>query len=143
LTAGKTAKETTLKKKHGVFFDFVVLMTAAIFTLAGCDNSNSGDNNEPELAAWAGTWNPVHDYLDNSGLDASFQAAYNALLDAAKEVYTSVQALRDMTKELAVTDIGSFVIQGDKIIFYDQKQTQKNPSGNVIETVTYAFKGIR
>ena len=98
---------------------------------------------QSELAKWNGTWNSVHDYLDDPGLDEAFQAAYDALPDAYKEVYTSVQALRDMTKALAVTDFGSFVIQGDKIIFYDPKQTQKNPSGNVIETVTYTFKGIR
>ncbi|MDR2343636.1 MAG: hypothetical protein LBD86_03805, partial [Spirochaetaceae bacterium] len=43
---------------------------------------------------------------------------------------------------IAQTDFGSFVIQDNKITFYQQKQTQKNPSGNVLETVSYTFKGI-
>jgi hypothetical protein len=41
------------------------------------------------------------------------------------------------------TDFDSFVIQGSTISFYGQKQTQKNPSGKVLETVSYAFKGIQ
>jgi uncharacterized repeat protein (TIGR02543 family) len=42
LTAGKTAKEQTMKKKHGAFFGFAVLLVTAIFALAGC-----GDNGDP------------------------------------------------------------------------------------------------
>jgi hypothetical protein len=34
-------KEQKMKTRHNVFFGFAVLMIAAIFTLAGCDNGNS------------------------------------------------------------------------------------------------------
>jgi Zn/Cd-binding protein ZinT len=130
-----------MKKRRGVFFGFAVMMIAAIFTSAGC-GTDGGDNNEPELAKWAGTWNPVYGYLDDPGLDASFQAQYDALEDDLKAMITSVQVLKDFAKTIAQTDFGSFVIQGDKITFYDQKADAENPSGNVIETVTYTFKGI-
>jgi Zn/Cd-binding protein ZinT len=108
---------------------------------AGCDND--GGDPEPELAKWAGTWNPVHGYLDDSGLDASFQAQYDALPEAAKTQLqvASLADLRTMTKRIAQTDFGSFVIKGDTITFYDQKANTENPSGKVIEIVTYTFKG--
>jgi hypothetical protein len=35
-----------MKKRHGVFFGFAVLLITAIFTLAGCDNGNSGTTEE-------------------------------------------------------------------------------------------------
>jgi Zn/Cd-binding protein ZinT len=117
----------------------ILALTLCLFIL-NCKNES---DDEPELAKWAGTWNPIYGYLDDSGLDAIFQSQYDALPDAYKTQITSVDALRNMTKALAQTDFGSFVIQGDKITFYDQKQTQKNPLGNVVETVTYTFKGIK
>ena len=43
MTAGKTAKEIDMRKRHGVFFGFAVLLITAIFTLAGCD-SNGGED---------------------------------------------------------------------------------------------------
>jgi Zn/Cd-binding protein ZinT len=106
----------------------------------------ASEEKEPEeevysLAEWNGTWNSIHDYLSDTELDDTFQAVYDALPDAYKTVYTSMQALRDMTISLAVTDFGSFVVQGDTITFYEE-QTQENPSGTVLETVTYTYKGI-
>ena len=39
-----------MKKKHGVFFGFAVLLITAIFTWAGCDNDGGGgDDNGPGL----------------------------------------------------------------------------------------------
>jgi Zn/Cd-binding protein ZinT len=131
-----------MRKRYGVFFGFAVLMIAAIFTLTGCDtNDGDDDNNEPELAKWAGTWNGIYDYLDDPGLYASFQVQYDALPEAAKTAYPTVEALREFAKDVARADFHSFVIQGDKITFYDQKANTKNPSGNILETVTYTFKG--
>jgi Zn/Cd-binding protein ZinT len=121
-------------KALNIGFVVVVLLTISCF---------SGGDPEPELAKWAGTWNPIHDYLDDPGLNASFQAQYDALPDSYKTQIQSVDALRTFAKVIAETDFGSFVIQGNKITFYDQKQTQKNPSGNVIDTVTYTFKGTQ
>jgi hypothetical protein len=37
-----------MKKRHGIFFGFAVLMIAAIFTLAGCDSDGSSENTEPK-----------------------------------------------------------------------------------------------
>jgi Zn/Cd-binding protein ZinT len=135
LGGGKDRKGDTMKKRHDVFFGFAVMMIAAIFTSAGCGNGES------ELAKWNGTWNGVYDYLDDPGLDASFQAQYDALIPDYQEYYGSVQGLRDFAKAVALTDFGSFVVQGNTITFYDQKANAENPSGDVIETVTYTFKG--
>ncbi|MDR3116114.1 MAG: hypothetical protein LBU25_11420 [Treponema sp.] len=35
-----------MRKRHGVFFGFAVLMIAAIFTLAGCDTNDGGDDDD-------------------------------------------------------------------------------------------------
>ena len=40
-----------MKKRHGVFFGFAVLLITAIFTLAGCDTSTNG---KPDI--FEGTW---------------------------------------------------------------------------------------
>jgi hypothetical protein len=47
LDGGKDRKEKTMKRKHGVFFGFAVLMIAAMFTVAGCGDSGSGDPTTP------------------------------------------------------------------------------------------------
>jgi Zn/Cd-binding protein ZinT len=133
-------------KRTGFYGVLGKTLSIGLFVLVvlsvGCDTGNTGDN-DPELAKWAGTWNPVYWYLDDSGLDASFQAQYDALPEAAKTMMqvTSLDDLRDMTMRIAETDFGSFVIKGNTITFYEQKANAKNPSGNVIETVTYTFKG--
>jgi Zn/Cd-binding protein ZinT len=110
---------------------------------AGCDNG--GGDTEPELAAWNGTWNSIHNYYDDAGLADTLQAQYDGLPEPQKSALgiASFDDYKAVITQLAETDCGSFVVQGDTITFYDQKQTQKNPSGNVIETVTYAYKGIR
>jgi Zn/Cd-binding protein ZinT len=107
------------------------------FVLIGCPND--GGDPEPELAEWNGTWNPIHDYLDDAGLKASFQAQMDAL--PPEYGITDVNQLITFAKVIAETDFGSFVIAGNTITFYEQKQTQENPSGKVIDTVTYTFKG--
>jgi Zn/Cd-binding protein ZinT len=96
----------------------------------------------PNLSEWAGTWNPVHWYFDETEIAAILQAQYDALPEENKQA-TTFEAFIAFVKTIARTDFGSFAIQGNKITFYDQKQTQKNPSGTVSETVTYTFKGIR
>jgi Zn/Cd-binding protein ZinT len=139
---GKDRREKTMKKRHGVFFGFAVLMITAIFILTGCPN-DGGSNDEPELAKWAGTWNSIYDYFDDPGLAATFQTMYDAIPDEYKSMFaTSANALREAAKEGAIADFQSFVIKGETINFYDKKQTQKNAMGNVIETVTYTFKGV-
>jgi hypothetical protein len=49
LDGGKDRKGKTMKKRHGVFFGFAVLLITAIFTLAGCDTSGGDDGNDPSL----------------------------------------------------------------------------------------------
>jgi hypothetical protein len=47
-----------MKKKHGVFFGFAVLLTAAIFTLTGCDNgSTSSEDDSPKKLTVSGITN--------------------------------------------------------------------------------------
>jgi Zn/Cd-binding protein ZinT len=133
-----------MKKKHGVLVGFVVLLIATIFTAAGCDSNGGGGGDDSELAKWAGTWNSIHDYYDDPELDQRFQEYYDTIPNMFKPMWglNSVEDLRNVAREVAETDFDSFVIKGDVITFYDQEQTQKNPSGNVIETVTYTYQGI-
>jgi Zn/Cd-binding protein ZinT len=131
-----------MKKRHGVFFGFAVLLITAIFTLAGCDTGGGGGNDDPELTKWAGTWNPVHHYFDEPELAAILEAQYNAMPEASKQNMT-LEVFIAFVKAIAQTDFGSFGVQGNTITFYNQKQTQKNPSGTAVEKVTYTFRGIR
>jgi Zn/Cd-binding protein ZinT len=114
-----------------------------ILLSAGCDNG--GCDPEPELAAWNGTWNSIHNYYDDADLTPTLQAQYDGLPEAQKNALgiTSFTNYKAFIKQLAVTDFGSFVVQGNKITFYAQKTNVKNPSGNGAETVTYTYKGIR
>ena len=90
---GKDRKETDMKKRydsllHGVCYanyeaksrrllaDFVVLLIAAIFALAGC--GNGGGSDDPELAEWNGTWNSYYDYFDEPELVAILEAQYDS-----------------------------------------------------------------
>jgi Zn/Cd-binding protein ZinT len=132
-----------MKKKHGVFFGFAVLLITAIFTLAGCDSKDG--NPDPELAEWAGTWNSIHNYYDDAGLASTLQAQYDGLSEQQKTALNieSFDNYKAFITQLAVTDFGSFVVHGDKITFYAQKTNTKNPSGSGAETATYAYKGIR
>jgi hypothetical protein len=36
-----------MKKRHGVFFGFAVLLITAIFTLAGCGSNGAGGDDDP------------------------------------------------------------------------------------------------
>jgi Zn/Cd-binding protein ZinT len=117
-----------------------ILALTLCFFILNC--KNDADDPGPELAKWAGTWNPVHWYFDEPELAAILEAQYNAMPDASKQSM-SLDVFIAFVKAIAQTDFGSFVIQGNKITFYNQKQTQKTPSGTVIDTVTYTFQGIR
>jgi Zn/Cd-binding protein ZinT len=98
-----------------------------------------------ELAEWAGTWNSIHNYFDDAGLADTLQAQYDGLPEVQKTALniTSFDSYKAFIKQLAETDFGSFVVQGNKITFYAQKTDTKNPSGSGTETVTYTYKGIR
>jgi Zn/Cd-binding protein ZinT len=109
------------------------------FVLVSCPNDGGGA--EPELAKWAGTWNAFLLYFDEPELAAVLKSQYDAQPEANKALMT-FEAFITFVKGIAQTDFGSFVIQGGKITFYQQKQTQKNPAGKILETVSYTFKGI-
>jgi Zn/Cd-binding protein ZinT len=125
---------------------------ANIFQVTEIDGVNEEDNSlelgntstfaRSELAKWAGTWNPVYWYFDETELAAILEAQYEAMPDASKQ-NMSLEVFIAFVKAIAQTDFGSFVIQGNTITFYTQQQTQKNPLGDVLETVTYTFKGTR
>jgi Zn/Cd-binding protein ZinT len=110
---------------------------------AGCDNG--GGNPKPELAAWNGTWNSIHNYYDDEDLTDTLNKQYQGLPDAQKNALgiTSFADYKTFIKKLARTDFGSFVVQGNRITFYAQKTAAKNPSGSGAETVTYTYKGMR
>jgi hypothetical protein len=59
---GKDRKGDTMKKKHGVFFGFAVLMIAAIFTVAGCA-TNGGDSDLISIST-AEQFNAIRNQLD-------------------------------------------------------------------------------
>jgi Zn/Cd-binding protein ZinT len=120
-----------MKKRHGVLFGFAVLLMTAIFT-AACDTGGGGD--DPELAKWNGTWNSYYDYFDEPELVAILEAQYNSS-DAYKTIFTTFDPFLEFVKALALTDFDSFAVQGDTITFYKRTQT--------IDTVTYAYKGVR
>jgi Zn/Cd-binding protein ZinT len=125
----RTGLFTLTGKALGIgLFIFVLLA-------AGCDNGNGGDP-EPELAEWNGTWNSYLEYFDEPQLLTILEAQY----EPYKERMT-LEEFKAFVKSIVRTDFGSFVIQDNTITFYEQKQTQKNPSGNVLDTVTYTFKG--
>jgi hypothetical protein len=46
LDGGKDREEKPMKKKHGIFFGFAVLIIAVIFTLAGCEDPNGGGGDD-------------------------------------------------------------------------------------------------
>jgi Zn/Cd-binding protein ZinT len=117
-----------------------ILLTFS-FVLVSCDNDGGDPEPESELAKWNGTWNPVHWYFDEPELAAILKAQYEAMPDASKQSMP-LDVFIAFVKAIAQTDFGSFVIQGNKITFYEQKQTQKTPSGPVIDTVSYTYKGI-
>jgi hypothetical protein len=51
-----------MKKRHGVFFGFAVLLITAISTLAGCDTSGSSDD-DPVLIKTAAQFNAIRNNL--------------------------------------------------------------------------------
>jgi hypothetical protein len=79
-----------MKKKHGVFFGFAVLLIAAIFTLAGCDNGtgggddNNNNNNNNNNNGFTAGWPPA------SVLTAYGLSAISAPTDATNVEYQVV-----------------------------------------------------
>jgi Zn/Cd-binding protein ZinT len=116
-----------------------------VFVLLSASCDNGGGDPEPELAAWNGTWNSIHNYYDDADLADTLNEQYAGLPEAQKNALgiTSFDGYKAFIKQLAETDFGSFVVQGNKITFYAQKTSAKNPSGSGTETVTYTYKGMR
>jgi Zn/Cd-binding protein ZinT len=117
-----------------------ILALMLCFFILNCKNDT--DDTQPKLAEWNGTWNAVHWYFDEPELAAILEAQYNALPEANKQAMP-FEAFKAFVQSVAQTDFGSFVVQGNKITFYEQKANEKNPSRNGLETVAYTFEGIR
>jgi Zn/Cd-binding protein ZinT len=139
MTAGKTARSCIVRKIR--FIGLPVFTLVVSLTLVACptDNDSTGD---PGLNDWNGTWNAFHEYMDETEINTTLQAQYDAMPDAAKQTM-AFDAFKAFVKTIAQTDFGSFVVQDNTITFYDQKADAKNPSGNDAETVAYTYKGIR
>jgi Zn/Cd-binding protein ZinT len=125
-----------MKKRHGVFFGFAVLLITAIFTLVGCDNGGGG-NDEPELAKWAGTWNAIDQYLDDAQLSQIWTdgASYINTNFAGKNA--TANNLKGLFKYMLKTDFKSCVIADDTMKIYNTL----NASGSPSATIVYTYKG--
>ncbi|MDR0370551.1 MAG: ZinT/AdcA family metal-binding protein [Prevotellaceae bacterium] len=124
------------------FISLLILMLVFTFVLTGCDNGGGGGDPEPELADWTGTWNSYFMYYDEQEIVAILNARYEAT-PAYQTRFDTLEKFITFVASVVRTDFGSFVIQGNKITFYEQKADAKNPSGKVLETVTYTYKGRR
>jgi hypothetical protein len=71
-----------MKKKHGIFFGFAVILFAAIFTIAGCGNPAGGDDDEdgsnPPQSSFS-----VSGKFTKSGGAGSGEVAFSLKSDAA------------------------------------------------------------
>jgi hypothetical protein len=115
LSAGhKNRKEITMKKKHGVFFGFAVLMITAIFTLTGCDNGNGGDDGIIKIST-AEQFNAIRNQLDGHYvLEADINlSSYTNFASIGRFEPVSDQDSEDPKLELAFT--GVFDGNGHKI----------------------------
>jgi Zn/Cd-binding protein ZinT len=127
-----------MKKKHGIFFGFAVLLIAVILTLAGCDNGG-GDDDDPELAKWNGTWKAVDQYLDDNAFDQMWTDAVSAIKGANSKAVVDVATLKAVTKQMLRTDFKSCAIEGNTMKIYDNA----NATGSPTATWNYTYSGIR
>jgi Zn/Cd-binding protein ZinT len=125
-----------MKKRHGVFFGFAVLLITAIFTLAGCDN-NGGDG-DPNLTEWAGTWNAIDQYLDNSAFDEIWTDAVTAITTANSSAVVDTATLKGLFKQMLKTDFKSCIIEENTMKIY----SAPNATGSPTATWTYTYSGI-
>jgi Zn/Cd-binding protein ZinT len=105
------------------------------FVLISCDNGGGGGDPESELAKWAGTWNCFGNYVNESWLDETYNAAASA---ASTETGQTVSAdtIKGLAAQVFATpNFKSFVVQGDTITFY----TDPN-AGGTGTTLTYTYK---
>jgi hypothetical protein len=113
---GKDRKETTMKKKHGVFFGFAVLMITAIFTLAGCDTDGSSDD-DPVLIETAAQFNAIRNNLSGHYiLDADINLASYAKWEPIGQFVPLSDAPDEQeTPKLELAFTGMFDGNGHKI----------------------------
>jgi hypothetical protein len=102
-----------MKKRHGVFFGFAVLLITAIFTLAGCEHS-PGDDGSIKIST-AAQFNAIRDNLDgNYVLEADIDlSSYNAFESIGRFEPLSDEDAESPKLELAFT--GSFDGKNHKI----------------------------
>jgi hypothetical protein len=115
IAGGHTHKEKTMKKRHGVFFGFAVLMITAIFTAAGCDTSGSDDDDDIIKISTAEQFNEIRNNLGGHYvLEADINlASYANFVPIGRFEPVSEQDADDPKLELAFT--GVFDGNGHKI----------------------------
>jgi Zn/Cd-binding protein ZinT len=126
-----------MKKRHGVFFGFAVLLITAIFTLAGCASLGGGNSNATNLAKWAGTWNAMDQYLDDPGLNKAWQDGAARIHELFPAKNPTANDVKGVFKTMLMTDFKSCVIKGNTMTIY----TAADASGSSSQTITYAYKG--
>jgi Zn/Cd-binding protein ZinT len=108
------------------------------FFLAGCDHGGGGDDPDPDLSAWKGTWNAIDQYLDDSAFNQVWTDAVAAIKAAESKAVVDAATLKGLTKQLLRTDFKSCVIEGNTMKIYNSP----NAAGSPAETITYAYSGI-
>lgn len=127
-----------MKKKHGLFFGFAVVLITAIFALAGCASLGGSSSDATNLAQWAGTWNAMAQYLDDPGLDKAWQDGAGRIQELFPGKNPTADEVKGVFKTMLMTGFKSCVIKGDTLTIY----TAADASGSPSQTITYTYKGV-
>jgi Zn/Cd-binding protein ZinT len=114
---------------------FTILTSMLCFFILNCENE--ADDPKPELAKWAGTWNAVDQYLDDSQLAQIWTNAANRVNTDFPGKNATAQNLKGLLGYMLKTDFKSCVISGDTIKIY----SGPDATGTLSETIAYTYKG--
>jgi Zn/Cd-binding protein ZinT len=107
------------------------------FVLAGCDND--GDDPDPELAKWAGTWNSVSAYFDDPDVASVFDSGLAEIKEKWNDNdFSSLTVANLKTIMLIPLDTKTFkslTVKDDTITFYQELDTQ----GTVVSSASYTL----
>jgi Zn/Cd-binding protein ZinT len=125
---------TNKKLLAGIFGTLLVFS----FVLADCAHRSGGGNSEPKLAEWAGTWNALDQYLDDTAFDGLWDDAVTAIKAAKPATVVDAANLKAMLKEMWKTDFKSCTIEGNTMKIYNSP----NVAGSPAASMTYVYDGI-
>jgi acyl-CoA thioesterase-1 len=111
----------------GIAAAFLVLLAAA------CEHEVNEEG--PSLEKWAGTWNSLSSYLNESAMDSMYETL-------AKKVSTETQRtigatdVKELAEKVFYTPFASFKVEGNTITFY----SDRNAGGKEETPSAYTFK---